>query len=107
MLAERRLQRDFENLQDNLSKLMADFNSLAKEKGSDAVDSMKETIGLEREKIEAMLGTAGESLKVLQERAKDATHDVEDKIKENPLLAVAAALGIGFLVGKLLSPGRR
>ncbi|GAB4574659.1 MAG: hypothetical protein Tsb008_12770 [Rhodothalassiaceae bacterium] len=82
------------------------------------IDAIKNDVTSLREDIGKLVGALGEDLgergadaraealrrfEALEARGRAAGADLERRIEENPLTALAAALGIGFLIGALLS----
>ncbi len=56
-----------------------------------------------REKVEALAGEMGERLEGLRGWAGEAETWVRGFARERPILAIGCAVGLGFLVGRLLS----
>ncbi len=56
-----------------------------------------------REKAEAPAGEAGERLEGLKGWAEDAEGWIRSFARDRPLLAIACAVGLGFVVGRLAS----
>lgn len=85
MLAYKRIEKDLENLQNDLKVLVNDAKELSLSK-------------LEQEE---------ETLQKLREQIKTTGKKVENAVEHHPYAAVGAALGLGFLLGKFLpSPDR-
>lgn len=86
---------NFEQVQDDIQKLQADILSLTKAISGDVKDG-----------VDTYAKVAGERLDHVAERAKRAGQESQelavDTVKSNPLASLAAALGVGFVVGALL-----
>ena len=52
--------------------------------------------------VEEKVAAFKEKLGSTQEKSTEAFDEVETYVRENPLLSVLCALGVGFLLGKLL-----
>lgn len=93
MLSQKRLEKDLEALQNDLKVLVND----AKEMG---------TQQLERVDTESITRQAQETIRNLRNQLRNTSEKVETSIETHPYAAVGAALGLGFLLGKLGSLGR-
>lgn len=83
--------RDLDELRDEVSKLRSDITDIADTLTKLAGDVV--TDGQHRFK---------QSSERTREKAKDAWSGIEHELEERPLTAVAAAFGLGFVLGKLL-----
>lgn len=65
-----------------------------------------ETANELKQQLEGLLGavqsTSGALARDARERGSLAYHNVEEKLEDNAVIAVVAALGIGFLLGSVL-----
>jgi ElaB/YqjD/DUF883 family membrane-anchored ribosome-binding protein len=93
---------EIDQLKSDLKTLREDFTKL----GKDAVSATRHTAGSASEAAKAearkrldQLGDAWDSTK---EQGAAAKHDVERRIEEHPLASVMIALGVGFVIGKLI-----
>jgi ElaB/YqjD/DUF883 family membrane-anchored ribosome-binding protein len=93
MLSQKRLERDLETLQSDLKVLIND----AKEMG---------TQQLEKVDTESVARQAQETIRNIRSQLKSAGDKVESSIETHPYTAIGAALGLGFLLGKLGSLGK-
>jgi ElaB/YqjD/DUF883 family membrane-anchored ribosome-binding protein len=120
-----KLKKELGNLKDDASKVIADLSSLSeriatvgKDKSQDAIakgqdvlnevskviekdlDALRKRIGeLEGEYIDTIKKKFGE----FEEEYNKQKKVVAEHIKKNPYAYVLGAVGVGFLVGKLLS----
>ena len=100
MLAEKRLQKDISVLQADLQKLVGDIEEASKmgvaesKTEQDSSARLQETI----DEVQSLLTRAKNRM---QHKGEQAMHTVE----EHPLASLAAALGVGVLLGKLLNQG--
>ncbi|MDT0618966.1 hypothetical protein RM531_10810 [Salinisphaera sp. P385] len=78
-------------LKDDLQTLRQDFSQLT--------ESLKNNL---REEFGAGADAARASAAQVQDRAREATRSLEAEVAARPLTSVAAAFGVGFLLGKLL-----
>lgn len=115
-MADTNAQQDFAKLSEDLTVLRADvaklaetLTVLAKSQGEAAADAVTSRVRQGKRKAEATAaGLYDEGVAAyedVKERAGALGGDVSAAIERNPLGAVAAALGVGFLLG-LLSRGR-
>lgn len=89
------LKSDLRVLREDLSKLGKDALSATKKSASTAGDAA-------REEARKRLGQLGDAWDTTKDRGVAARHDVERCIEEHPLTSVMIALGVGFVIGKLL-----
>jgi len=90
---------------------------MADPKYSEEIDSLKSDVKALRDDLARLVGAVGDDLEEQGEaaraearrrleaaraRGQSALDDIESRIERNPLTALAAALGIGFLIGALL-----
>lgn len=84
--------KDIKELKDEYASLKADLAEMSESLSSLARDGVAEG----REKVR---GAARQSRK----QATEAWSAVENEVEERPLTSLAIALGIGFILGKVLS----
>ncbi|MCJ8143530.1 hypothetical protein MKI84_11450 [Ancylobacter sp. A5.8] len=115
-MAEPDAQNDFAKLSEDLAVLRADVAKLAetlslmaKAEGEAVTDAVRQKVRAGAARAEATAsGLLEEGTAAYEEakaRAQGLTSELGSTIERNPLSAVAAALGIGFLFG-LLTRGR-
>lgn len=115
-MAEPSAQEDFAKLTADLATLRADvakladtLAALARNEGEAVSAAVRERIRTRAAQASAtatgLLDEGAAALDDAKARAQSLGNDVTAAIERNPLGAVAAALGIGFLVG-LLTRGR-
>lgn len=84
-------EKDFEELRKEFSELRSDVAKLT--------DTLKKLYGdTTAEGSERARQAAGYA----RDRARDSVDAVEQEISSRPLTSIAAAFGIGFIIGKLL-----
>ena len=84
-------EKDIENLKSQIEDLRSDLSGIAdaiKKLSGDAADD-----GVERIR---------RATRQTREKARDTLGSLEDEIEDRPLISVAAAFGLGFVLGKLL-----
>lgn len=99
MLAQRRLQRDLENLQNDLKVLLTD----AKEIGLEKLQSQGASEERSAEQFQQIAKRAEETISNLRQQFKQSSERVGQAVEEHPLAALGTALGVGFVLGKLLN----
>jgi len=101
-MSDRELKMDLDALKDELARLRGDFGDLART----LKDLTRDGVGAAREKLdEGAHGVLDELRSVLdriRHGGKDAVESVEQRLEKNPLVVVLVAVGVGFLMGKLL-----
>ena len=92
-----------EEMLDELRSLVSEAEDLlgtAEEESDGPFDAMKDRIGASLDKVKEKLNGADE----LGEKARAAGQAADAYVKENPWTAVAVAVGVGYLIGRI---GRR
>jgi len=98
MLAQKRLQRDLENLQNDLKVLIHDARDIGMEKLGAVEADVSEPSS---EQMKEITKKAQETLSNLREQFKQSREQVESAVEQHPYAAIGTALGIGFVLGKL------
>lgn len=115
MAAEKDLQQDLEALRADIAALTETVGRLAKDMADARAtmrDTMKESVktaakdaaAAGEELLNDAVKLGGDAAGAAGEAAHARVTSLEDEIRRNPVTAVLAALGIGFIVGVL---GRR
>lgn len=104
-----RLSADLAVLRADVAKLADTLTSLARAQGEAATEAVASRVRQGKEKAEAtaagLLDEGTAAYNEAKDRASAIGGDVAATIERNPLGAVAAALGVGFLLG-LITRGR-
>ena len=90
------LKRDLDRLQTDFGKLAQDTGRASKEATATAIAKLEEEGKVLMERLRA----AGEKA---TERGSEAVHTVQERIEERPMMAASTAMGLGFILGILLS----
>jgi ElaB/YqjD/DUF883 family membrane-anchored ribosome-binding protein len=103
--ARRRARVQAEDARDDLAALRRDISQLSETVAT--LVSSQATYARERVKGKAsdIYESGRDALASAEAQAKDATDELTRTIERNPLTAVAAALGIGFIIG-VMNRGR-
>ncbi len=104
------LEKEVAALKKELSKVQSDFSQLAEDSKGAAkhvTEAAKDAAAQATAKLEAEANKLMESLQGAKESAlktgEVAVAGVQDQIQERPLVSAAAALGLGFVLGMLIS----
>ncbi|MFM8312691.1 MAG: hypothetical protein ACKOA8_00225 [Deltaproteobacteria bacterium] len=98
MLAQKRLQRDLENLQNDLKVLINDANDL----GVQELQATEQAFAEKSvEQIRQIAQQAQQSLSQLRQQLRQTGQKVEATVEKHPYAALSAAMGLGFVLGKL------
>lgn len=102
-MADRDLQKEFDQLKKDLGKLQGDLKDLT-EAGSAVAG---ETVTQARERLEAetqrLIARLQESAGELKGRGQKVIEEVEHQVEEKPMPTLLTTFGVGFLLGWLLS----
>ena len=85
---------DFAALREDLAKLTGTVGQLVQSQAASTGTQVMDAVGVARDKI-------SEGATATQDKLVSLEADLEEKIRQNPLSAVAIALGIGLLLGKM------
>lgn len=112
------LRKELNTLKQDLAALRGDVTTLSEssartaKEGAEAIyNAAKEATAQAREKLmqeaDALMQKVRTGAKdvagTVKESGQAALHEVEDTVKERPMTSVLTALGVGFVVGMLLS----
>ncbi len=98
MLAQKRLQKDLENLQNDLKVLINDAKEVGVERLSETEAVLTETSS---EQFKQMAKRAQETISSLRSQLRESSQKVEQVVENHPFAAIGTALGVGFVLGKL------
>lgn len=93
-MAEPKLDKDIENLKDNVAKLREDLKQVTQtllEKGKSETEVAKDRL-IEELKSE---------LDVAKAKGKETVESVESQIKEKPFMSLLIAFIVGLVLGKM------
>lgn len=85
------------------TKAKSDRASANADLGSEAMASAEDMYHNAREALSTAADKLGDNYKVARERFMKAESEFEGMVKRNPLVAIGAAAGIGWAVGRYLS----
>ena len=95
-------QEDIGSIKDDIRQLHSDFSDLIKGLTHEGRKEWKVAHkAIEKGATEGMERVSN-AVHEVAERSEDAFKAVQDGIGKRPLLSIAAALGVGYLLGKLL-----
>lgn len=107
------LEKEIAALKKELAKVQADFGKLSEDGGraaKQAADAANEAVAVATKKLEAEaqklyagLQDAGRSA---LKTGEGAVAGVQDQIQDKPLVSAATAMGVGFVLGMLISRRR-
>ena len=87
---------EIDAVKDDIGALRSDIEKLLKTLAKDAKAKSQETMNAARENINEYAHAA-------KERTKEGVAITEKKIEENPFTSVAAAFGVGLILGRIMS----
>ena len=93
---------EVEQLKNDLKAVREDLATLGKDVVSATKTSVHSASEAAREEARKRLGQLGDAWDGAKDTGRAAKHDVERQIEQHPLAAVAIALGVGLVIGKLL-----
>lgn len=87
-------------LRSDIEKLIKTLSEDSKSRSQQAIDAAKQAAA---EYATAAKDTASEYASVAKEKTKVGVAVTEQKIEENPFTSVAAAFGVGLVLGRIMS----
>jgi ElaB/YqjD/DUF883 family membrane-anchored ribosome-binding protein len=102
-MPERDLQKEFDELRNELSKLQEDLGRVAEQGGTVAKDAA--TLAVERIEAEAqrLIEKIQDTAEAAGAKGKELVSDVEHRVEEKPVSSALTALGVGLIIGIILS----
>jgi ElaB/YqjD/DUF883 family membrane-anchored ribosome-binding protein len=95
----RELNADLDHLKEEVDRLRKETESLRREVQRKPAEALSESDG---EKERSFLEAVRAIVKGVREQSRKSLTAVEEKVERHPLAGLLAALGIGFLLGKIL-----
>ena len=93
------LKKEIETLKEDLLKLTKAFEKVGEEKIKEAVGDVKERIAQKIPKEQL------ERLETVKAQGEEAIEAIKRQQKEHPLGTLLVAMGLGFLLGRLMGGG--
>ena len=106
-MTEPELQKQIDDLKDDLKALRTDLGELARILKDLGVGKVHEARSSVEEELEARREELRRRWEEARGRGKKTMDDFEQGIGQHPFSSVLAAFGIGFLIAKLLDIGGR
>jgi ElaB/YqjD/DUF883 family membrane-anchored ribosome-binding protein len=106
-MADRPFEEELESLKSDISHLrsdVADLTNAIRGTSSERVTDMKAQM---QERINATRDQVRRKLQEARERSGKAMDDMEETIGQHPIGSIATAVGVGFLIAKLMDLGSR
>jgi ElaB/YqjD/DUF883 family membrane-anchored ribosome-binding protein len=102
-MPERDLQKEFDDLKHELSKLQEDLGRVAEQGSTVAVDAAAVARDRLEEEAQRIIERIQEAAESAAEKGKHVIGDVERRVEEKPVPSALTALGVGLVIGILLS----
>ncbi len=102
-MAERNLQKEIDDLKANFAQLQKDWEKMAstgESMASDVLSTAKKKLDEEAQKIMDSLQKAADGV---QDQGKKMLGQVERQVEEKPVASLMTTLGVGFIIGWLVS----
>ena len=99
------IQDDLQGLREDVAQLTQQLEGLLRDAGSDVVDDVMGRLSRARSTVDEMIADAGEKGRDAARAARDfkdnLVDDVEETVREHPLMAIAIALGVGYIISSM------
>jgi ElaB/YqjD/DUF883 family membrane-anchored ribosome-binding protein len=89
---------DIASLRTDVADLATAIRGASSEKSEDLKSTVQENIRVTRERVRARMEEA-------RAKSKEAMSGMEDTIGDHPIGSIATAVGVGFLIAKLMDLG--
>jgi len=99
------LTEKIEALEQKVTNTVQGATSAVTDTVQNLTDSVQETVGTVKDTVQATVDTVSGTVEKTVETVKD-TFDVPARVREHPYVAVFGSLAAGFVLGRLLHPGR-
>lgn len=106
MTAEKRIKKDIEQLQSELENLVKHIDMGPSNKVTKIAAVAEDAKQFADEKLQQLLAETEDLIKRCRETFNEAEKKVESVVQDHPMTTLFAALGIGIVLGKLLTLGR-
>jgi ElaB/YqjD/DUF883 family membrane-anchored ribosome-binding protein len=99
------IQDDLQGLREDVAQLTQQLEGLLRDAGSDVVDDVMDRLSRARSTVDEMIADAGAKGKDAARAARDfkdnLVEDVEETVREHPLMTIAIALGVGYIISSM------
>jgi len=103
----RNYAKEIDAVKDDVGALRSDIEKLVKTLSDDATSRSQQAMNAAKEAAAeyaaAAKDTAAEYASAAKEKTKEGVAVTEKKIEENPFTSVAAAFGVGLVLGRIMS----
>lgn len=100
------IQDDLKNLRDDVTQLSQQLETLLRDTGGDVADDVKKRLVRAKATVDEMLETAGvkglEAARAANDMKDNLVEGVEETVREHPMMTLAIAVGVGFIVSSAL-----
>ena len=102
-MADRNLQQEIDSLKTNYNQLKKDWDEMAATGGSMAGDVLAATKKKFDEEAQKLMDNLQKAAETVQEHGKKMYDQVERQVEEKPVASLMTTLGVGFIIGWLVS----
>ena len=105
-MAEAGLDKELEQLKTDIAKLRTDLSALGEGVRKMSTEAVGATQARVKTAAQDALDEFQNKLNEAKSQGQKAMNDLEREIKENPLISLLVAFGLGFVISKLMDRGR-
>ena len=99
------IQGDLQSLRDDVSLLTQQLEGLLRDAGNDVVEDVLGRLSRAKSTVDDMIADAGTKGRDAARAARDfkdnLVDDVEETVREHPLMTIAVAVGVGYIISSL------
>jgi ElaB/YqjD/DUF883 family membrane-anchored ribosome-binding protein len=102
----RQVEKDLQNLRDEFSHLAKSIEAAASDTGGNVIGELKNQLDQFSSAVDEAIANAGargrEAVHMAGEVSDNIIQNVEDTVRERPLMTLAVAAGLGFILSAVL-----
>lgn len=102
-MTDRNLQQEIDSLKMNFNQLKKDWDEMAAQGGSVAGDMLAATKKKFDEEAQKLMDNLQKAAENIQDHGKKMYSQVERHVEEKPVASLMTTLGVGFIIGWLVS----
>jgi ElaB/YqjD/DUF883 family membrane-anchored ribosome-binding protein len=99
------IQGDLQSLRDDVSLLTQQLEGLLRDSGNDVVEDVLGRLSRAKSTVDDMIADAGakgrDAARAARELGDNLVDDLEETVREHPIMTIAIALGVGYIISSL------
>lgn len=99
------IQDDLQRLRDDVAQLTQQLEGVLREAGSDVAEDVMSRLSRAKTTVDELIADAGtkgrDAARVARNLKDTIIDDVEETVREHPLMTIAVAVGVGFIISSM------